>query len=105
VFDKYVRVLIMRVLIFLLSLSAWNAFAGFSDKGMLPMDTQWWECKMGGPTIQCKTEDCVSQCNEILQAEKEQKEEERTEILQNVLDDALKAPEADKNPALYQLQN
>lgn len=82
---------------------SWRALATFSEKGLGPMDTRWWECRQGGPSIQCRTEECDAKCNELLKAEQEQKAVERTEILQDVLDDTLKGQEQEKNPALYQL--
>lgn len=103
--DKRVEVMIMKILIFIFCLNTWNAFATFTEKGMLPMDTQWWECKQGGPSIQCKTEECDAKCSQLLESEKEEKAAERTETLQDVLDDALKGAEQDKNPALFQLRN
>ena len=94
-----------KILILIFCVTAWNAFATFNDKGMLPMDTQWWECKQGGPSVQCKTEECDAKCKELLQSEQEEKAAQREDVLQNVLDDALKGTEQDKNPALFQLKS
>ncbi len=93
-----------RVFVVIISLVAWNAYGTFGAKEMLPMDTQYRECRQGGPSIQCKTEECDAKCSELLKAEQEQKAAERTEILQDVLDDALKVDEQEKNPALFQLK-
>jgi hypothetical protein len=94
----------MMAFFLIIFISGWDAFATFNEKGMLPMDTQWFECKQGGPSIQCKTEECVAQCKELLQNEENEKAAQREEVLQNVLDDALKVEEPEKNPALFQLK-
>jgi hypothetical protein len=93
-----------RALIIVISLVGWNAYGTFGEKEMLPMDTQYRECRQGGPSIQCKTEECDAKCSELLKAEQDQKAAERTEILQDVLDDALKVDEQEKNPALFQVK-
>ena len=95
--------MIMKLFILLLSVLSWSAFATFSEKGMLRMDHQWWECSQGGTVIQCKTEECDGMCRDILQKEKEEKEADREDKLQIMLDDTLNVETPEKNPALFQV--
>jgi hypothetical protein len=92
----------MTKLILLILLSFSNAQADFSERGMLPMDTQWWECAMGGPVIVCKTEECVPKCDEILKAQKAEKEAEREERIQDIIIESQEQDDSQKNPALFQ---
>ncbi len=88
------------ILLFLISFS--QAQADFSERGMLPMDHQWWECSMGGPAIECKTEECVAKCDEILKAQKAEKEAEREERIQDIIIESQEQDDSQKNPAIFQ---
>ncbi|MFI5391311.1 MAG: hypothetical protein ACHQYQ_08120 [Bacteriovoracales bacterium] len=92
----------LRIFLFLISFS--QAQAAFSERGMLPMDHQWWECSMGGPAIECKVEECVAKCEEILKAQKAEKEAEREEKIQDIIIDSQQQDDSQKNPALFQVQ-
>jgi hypothetical protein len=88
--------------IFLFLIYFSQAQAGFSERGMLPMDRQWWECSMGGPVIECKTEECVAKCDEILKAQKAEKEAQREERIQDIIIESQEQDDSQKNPALFQ---
>ncbi len=67
------------------------------------MDHQWWECSMGGPTIECKVEECASKCDELMKQQKAEKEAEREERIQDLIIDSQQQDDSNKNPAIFQV--
>ena len=88
------------ILLFLILFS--QAKADFSQRGMLPMDRQWYECSMGGQVIECKVEECVARCEEINKAQKAEKEAEREERIQDIIIESQQQDDSQKNPAIFQ---
>lgn len=77
----------------------------FSERGMLPMNHRWHECAMGGAVIECEVEQCESMCADMAKKEKEEKELQRDERIQDIIiDTQQQGDEQNKNPAIFQVQ-